>query len=150
MLSINNQFEEEWTSLKVDNEYGSFEYSDSAIAINEVITAHFRKISRVEKYGVYILRQKNTHKVLYIGMSGRVDGSGRFKGQDIPGRLKNVKNNDMSAKEWFRNVGNDFGPITIEYIFLTIIPKAPAFVEATLIQAYLNSFKCLPPLNNQL
>lgn len=143
-------FEELWVSLKNNQESGWFEYDDLSVSIREVVNSHFRKVIGIEKYGVYVIRQKDSDDVLYIGMSGTIDQSGNFKGQDIPKRLKNVKGGDVSANEWFKSVVEQNGAIRIEYVFLGKTPMSPALVEAELLQSILNSNGCLPSLNKRL
>lgn len=143
-------FENKLSDLKKKYEHGSFEYNDPSTNFRTIVTSHFRGISRKKKrYGIYIVRQKNTPEVLYIGKSGTIDSQGQFKGQDIPGRLKNVKGGNISADKWFRDLLQEKGPLVIEYIFLST-SKSPAFVEAFLLQAYLNERHNLPYKNKSL
>ena len=72
---------------------------------------------------------------------------GSFKGQDIPGRLRNVKGKDTTANQWFRTLVGEKGPLIIEYGLLTTVPKSPALIEAVLLQAHLNEHGCLPYRN---
>ena len=139
-------FEEKMNRLKSNCEYGSFEYHDSSVTFSSVATEHFRNLARRQKYGVYIIRQLSSDKVLYIGKSGTIDRQGKFKGQDIPGRLKNVKG-DVSANEWFTSLVNEKGALMIEYIFLETSPESPSLVEAILLQKYFNEHGCLPYRN---
>lgn len=142
-------FEEEIAELKRICDHGSFEYNSSSLNFTTVVTSHFHSINQQKMYGVYVVRQRDTQEVLYIGKSGTIDSKGQFKGQDIPGRLKNVKGRDVSANKWFRDLFQERGPLVIEYIFLST-SKSPAFVEATLIQAYLNEHHRLPYRNKSL
>lgn len=143
MIEI-SRFEKEWKTLKMECESGSFSYSDSSVQFTTIINSHFNNVRRHDKYGVYVVRQQKTHDVMYIGKGGTVKSDGNFKGQDIPKRLKNVKEKDMPANQWFRILLDEKGPLLIEYIFTTVIPIAPAFVEAFLLQAYLNEHGHLP------
>jgi hypothetical protein len=148
MMTIGH-FEEEWESLKKDCEYGSLEYDDPSASAAKIIRGHFRNICRQEKYGVYVVRQQVSREVLYIGKGGTIKRDGGFKGQDIPGRLTNVKGN-TTANEWFRSLVEEKGPLAVEYVFLTSVPRSPTFVEAVLLQAYLNEHGCLPYRNRAL
>jgi hypothetical protein len=85
------RFEEEWEALTKRYEHGSFPYDGSSSA-RSLITSEFRKWAhRQSKHGVYVFRQRDTREVLYVGQAGTIDEGGTFKGQDIPGRLKNVR-----------------------------------------------------------
>jgi hypothetical protein len=142
-------FEEEIVLLKKTCEHGFYEYSNLSESFRACTTRHFRRVEQQEKYGVYVVRQRDAQEVLYIGKSGTIDSQGQFKAQDIPGRLKNVKGGDVSADEWFRDLFQEKGVLVIEYIFLST-SKSPAFVEAALLQAYLNEYHCLPYKNKSL
>lgn len=142
-------FEEEMALLKDTCEHGSYEYSDVSESFSRRTTSHFRGVTRPGRHGVYIVRQRDTREVLYVGKAGTIDSRGQFKDQDIPGRLKNVKRRDVPANKWFRGLVQQKGPLLIEYIFLSI-RKSPAFVEATLLQAYLNEHHRLPYKNKSL
>lgn len=139
-------FEEEWESLKEYCECGSLEYDDPSASASEIIKEHFGSIHRQRKYGVYVIRQQVSREVLYIGKGGTVWRDGSFKKQDIPGRLTNVKGN-TTANEWFRDIFREKGALAIEYVFLASVPRAPALVEAVLLQAFLNEHGCLPCFN---
>jgi len=142
----NGKFEEEWKSLKKNNEHHSFNYSNPSTSARKIITAHFKGMQRQDKHGVYVIRQESTSEVLYVGKSGTVDQRGRFKDQNIPDRLKNVKGR-VSSNAWFSSLVEEKGPLIIEYVFLAATPKAPALAEALLLQAYLNEHGCLPYCN---
>ena len=144
-----NQFETKWTSLitRYLKDYGSFEYIDISKSIEKVITSCFDQVQRVQKYGIYVIRQKNDHKVLYIGKGGTIKQDGKFKKQDIPKRLKNTRGK-ISCEKWFSTLFNEKGPLIIEYIFLETKPESPALVEALLVQEYLNEYGCLPCKNS--
>lgn len=142
-------FEDEIASLKETFEHGSYEYSNSSDSFRTSTTLHFRGVRQRERSGIYVVRQRDTKEVLYIGKSGTIDSQGQFKGQDIPKRLRNVKACNASPDEWFRNLLQEKGPLVIEYIF-TSISMSPAFVEASLLQAYLNEQHRLPYKNKSL
>jgi len=141
-----SQFEEEWDSLKKSGEHGTFDYSDSSASVRAIIKSHFDSSQRLKKYGVYVVRQQTTSEVLYVGKSGTIDRRGNFKGQDIPARMQNVKG-EVTSSQWFKSLVKEKGPLVIEYVLLETVPKSPAFVEASLIQAYLNEHGCLPYRN---
>ena len=148
MITI-GAFEDEIALLKKTCEHGFYEYNNLSKSFRTCTTSHFRSVKQQEKYGVYVVRQRDTQEVLYIGKSGTIDSQGEFKGQDIPGRLKNVKGGDVSADKWFRDILQERGPFVIEYIFLST-SKSPAFIETGLLQAYLNEHHCLPYKNKLL
>jgi hypothetical protein len=141
-------FEDELPGIKRGCEHGSFNYQNPNISFSDTVTSHFRTIQRNDKHGIYIIRQKSTGEVLYIGKGGSLDRYGNFKSQDIPGRLKNVKNRDIPANEWFNSLFEEKGQLLIEYVFLPTTPIAPTFVESLLLQAYYNEYKSLPRCNN--
>ena len=144
-----DQFEQEWKSLKKRNDHGSFEYADPSNPASRVITSHFRTMARLNKNGVYVIRQQTTCAVLYIGKGGTIKQDGKFKKQYLPGRLKN-KHYNVSGNIWFRNLLNEHGPLVIEYLLLAPTPQSPALVEAKLVQLYLNQHGCLPVQNTTL
>jgi hypothetical protein len=141
-------FEVEISNLNKVCEHGSLEYIDSNTSFTSVVTSHFQNIQRNNWHGIYVVRQKTSGEVLYIGKSGTIDRNGGFKGQDIPRRLKNVKNNDVPANEWFRRLFEEKGQLVIEYVFLSATPQSPTFVESLLLQAYFNEHNFLPYRNN--
>ena len=148
MIAI-EPFKQEIASLKKTHDHGSFEYADCLASFHSCLALHFRNVSRLEKYGVYVVRQRDTGEVLYIGKGGTIDSEGLFKGQDVQGRLANVKGGDISANKWFADLCQAKGPLVIEYVFLPT-SKSPALVEAVLLQAYLNEHHKLPYKNKEL
>ena len=130
--------------MKKEFEHSSYEYSNPTESFKSCTKQHFNAIKQHERYGVYIVRQRDTKEILYIGKSGTIDSNGAFKGQDIPKRLINVKEKEnIDADVWFGNLAKQKGAIIIEYIFLSK-SKCPSLVETALIQAYLNEFHKLP------
>ena len=147
-------FEDELIDLKKDLDQDQFDYHrDRNKEFTKVSTQHFEKTGRKNSHGVYVVRQRSTGEVLYIGRGGKINPDGQFKKQGILGRLNNVKGKiegrDIPANEWFGNLSMEKGPLVIEYIILTSVPKSPALVEAVLLQAYLNEHGCLPYKNNE-
>ena len=143
--SLKNEME----SLKKAHGCGSYEYSDPSEKFTYCTTSHFREVKQKEKYGIYMISQHDTQEVLYIGKGGTIDSWGRFKKQDIPERLKAPKGGNIPADKWFRDLLQEKGPLLIEYVFLPR-SKSPAFVEAVLLQAYLNEHHRLPYRNKSL
>jgi hypothetical protein len=125
---------------------GYFIYADPLASFRATAAAHF---GNGPLHGVYVIRQRDTREILYIGKGGTIDREGQFKRQDLLGRLQNVRNKDVSADEWFRNLVHKKGPLLVEYLILEL-PVAPAYVEATLLQSYFAEHRCLPPKNNSL
>ena len=152
MIAVSS-FEDELTLLKKDFKHDNYEYRDPSTSFSDGIDSHFKdrypNIRKEKKYGVYLVRQRDSKEVLYVGKGGTVDSQGHFKGQDILRRLKNVKTRDVYADDWFRSLLQEKGHLVIEYIFLPI-SKSPAFVEAALLQAYLNEHHRLPYKNKSL
>ena len=130
---------------KSEYRHGSFVYDDLNACFRELVEQHFnREAGKV--YGVYVVRQKYDGSILYIGKGGTVGRDGQFKGQDVVGRLRNVRNDDVGADRWFRELLLENGPLVVEYLVVEP-PIAPAFVEAALLEAYLMEHKRLPPKN---
>jgi hypothetical protein len=142
------KFEELIADLRTNYEFGSFEYCDLSKKFRECVNQHFENIKK-ERYGIYIIRQRETKNILYIGKGGTIDSQGRFKPQDIPKRLTNVKENNSPADNWFLELFKQKGPLLIEYVFLPI-SRSPALIEAALLQAYLNEYHRLPYKNKEL
>ncbi|REJ80635.1 MAG: hypothetical protein DWQ34_13315 [Planctomycetota bacterium] len=140
-------FEGLFQSLFESEPSGVFEYVDAGASFQRIARNHFRSQSQLR--GVYILRQRSSRDVLYIGKGGTVDNGGKWKKQDLVGRLTNVRSGDQSANSWFAGVVAVVGPILIEYVLLTL-DCTPAYVEAMLLQAYLNDNGELPQLNRGL
>jgi len=148
MIAIRT-IEKELSELKKANEHGSFVYASSSETFSSVCKKHFGQIKRIDKHGVYIVRQKSTNHVLYIGKSGTINNQGVFEKQDIPERLANIKGR-ISSNEWFKILLSEKGVVVIEYLFLNKTPISPAVVESVLLQAYLNEYGRLPYRNNEL
>jgi hypothetical protein len=133
---------------KREFQHGSFTYADPATSFRRQVADHFgRAVGRV--YGVYLIRRQHDQSILYIGKGGTIGGDGQFKGQDVPGRLRNVRGGDIAADQWFRELLSEAGPVAIEYVVLTL-PITPAYVEVSLLQAYLAEYGRLPPKNREL
>ena len=143
------QFELALEQLKETHPHGSFAYDNPAHSFREVVSAHFRSVLYLEQHGFYLVRQRETGEVLYIGKGGTVDADGRLKNQDVRGRLRNTKGR-LGANDWARSLVEEKGAFVVEYIFLTMVPRSPAFVEATLLQEYLNANGRLPYRNKAL
>lgn len=143
-------FEDEISLLKNTYEDGYYEYINQSENFTDCTKSHFKNVVSQNRYGVYIVRQRDTQDILYIGKSGTIDSNGKYKKQiqDIPIRLTNVRGTNNS-NVWFRNLLNDKGPLKIEYIFLPE-SKSPSFVEKLLLQAYLNEYRQLPYENKEL
>ncbi len=133
---------------KTEFRHGSFAYEDSNANFRELVAQHFGD-SAGKVYGVYFIRQRDSGTILYIGKGGTVRGDGEFKGQDVPGRLRNVRGDDVGADHWFRELLLEMGPLIVEYLIIDP-PIAPAYVEAALLQAYLVEHRRLPIKNSAL
>jgi len=128
--------------------HGSFTYTDSATSFRQQVADHFGNATG-KVYGVYLIRCWHDRTILYIGKGGTIGGDGQFKGQDIPGRLQNVRGGDIGADRWFRQLLLEAGPVAVEYVVLAL-PVAPAYIEVSLLQAYLAEYGRLPPKNSAL
>ncbi len=145
-----NQFDNQWNGLVAAHEHGSFDYAASSDQFVKAVSAHFRSVTRRPRFGVYVVRQKTSNDVLYVGKSGSIDRRGQFKSQDIPARLKNVKPNGAPANAWFGSLVEEKGPLSVHYVLLERTPVSPALAEAILLQAYLDENGCLPYRNDCL
>jgi hypothetical protein len=143
------KFENQLDLLKKNHDHGSFVMADLNVPSNTVITDHFRQF-KGHQYGVYIVRQKITQHILYIGKAGTINQKGVFGKQDIPKRLKNVKGNNKPSNIWFLEMMEAYGRLIVEYILLNETPHSPALVEGILLQAYLNENDRLPEKNSEL
>jgi hypothetical protein len=108
-------------------------------------------------YGVYIVRvSERTGDVLYIGKGGTVRQNGTLLEQDVFGRLPNI-HDGRRGDEWARDLAvHAEAPLHIT-IFDTWSAAtrngrrlAPAFAEATLLQAFLEKYGSLPLANKSL
>ena len=133
---------------KADLEYGSFEYNNPSEKITNIITSHFKTMKRKDKYGVYIIRQRDSSIILYIGRGGVINKQGHFKKQNIPNRLKNVRNKNIKSNDWFRELYQEKEALLIEYIILpSSIP--PIFIESLLLMIFRLENSCLPYKNKE-
>jgi hypothetical protein len=139
-------FEQRLTKWKEDFRLGSFTYADPATRFESAVVKHFGKVDG-KVYGVYIVRKLDTREVVYIGKGGTIDQQGQFKDQDLPVRLRNSRGK-ISANQWFRELVEERGALVVEYLVVEA-PVTPAYVEATLLQAYFVEHKRLPPKNKE-
>lgn len=133
--------------LKQNYHCATFAYADANLSFRKVVKAHFGT-QATSLYGVYVVRQQGSAAILYIGKGGTLNTSGQYKGQDIIGRLINVRG-DINADAWFGKLVLKYGAITVEYVVLRP-PLAPAYVEAALLQAFLSEQGHLPVENKCL
>ncbi len=134
----------EWNQIKEIGHYGSFSFSGIATDWNTAVSLHF-KTSTLERpyYGVYIVNQKSTGNIIYIGKSGTMCQDGSFKEQDIPRRLVN-KEKGQSRKYVFGKRVVNYGELLIEYVIMKSESELPGYLEARLLQAYYDEHKKLP------
>ena len=134
--------------LKNDYESGCYEYDNDSHHFSTITINHFKNKDREKKSrGVYLIREKKSSEILYIGKAGSVDNNGDFKKQTIFGRLKNKKGG-KSSNIWIKNLFERKGTLIIEYILLPDTKNpTPAFIEALLLQAFLNDKNRLPLKN---
>jgi len=148
MMKEIGKFEDELGSLKRLHEHNYFKYDTNSVLFSTVAREHFRTVRQKERYGIYAIRRQKDDEVIYIGKSGTITNSGRFKGQNILGRLTNIRGKTPS-NIWFYELFDEQGPLLIEYVFLPIL-KSPALVESLLLQSFLNEFRRLPIKNKSL
>jgi hypothetical protein len=129
-------------------EHGAFSYSDPDLKFRSIVGAHFAK-AKGKIYGVYVVSQSDNREIVYIGKGGTIDGHGQFRGQDVPGRLRNIRGKDERADQWFLDLLCECGPLTIEYLVVEA-PISPAYIEVALLQAFLAQHHRLPAKNSSL
>ena len=142
---IIKKFENEFSSLKKTQYNSCFDYNSNNILFSSVAKSHFNKENITDRYGIYVIRKKTTKEVLYIGKSGTITNNGKYKGQDILGRLTNIRGKTPS-NIWFSYLIDKYGAISVDYCYLPV-SKSPTLMESLLLQSYLNEFGCLPPEN---
>lgn len=137
-----------WRQLCGRLRSGAFVYSGPPHAFRDAANFHFGR--GATGYGVYVIRS-SSGEFVYIGKGGTVTTEGRFRGQDMIGRLKAGRGPKaaISADTWFADIAGRYGPISVEYVMSGQTPESPAFIEALLIQGHLNLFGVLPPLNKE-
>ncbi|WP_372365123.1 hypothetical protein [Candidatus Uabimicrobium sp. HlEnr_7] len=127
--------------------FGSFAY--------DFCDQHFSAVARqnlkeyCDSYGVYIIRQATTLKIIYIGKAGTVKNDGTFKQQGLFKRLTNERSQKTPANIWFKGLLDKYGSLQIDY-FILEKSFCPAFAEAILLQTYLNENGFLPEKNEAL
>lgn len=135
--------------LKKDYKSGCYEYDNDLHHFSAITINHFKNKDREKNSrGVYLIREKKSSEILYIGKAGSIDNNGDFKKQTISGRLKNKKDG-KSSNIWTKDLYNERkGTLIIEYILLPETKNpTPAFIEALLLQTFLNDYHRLPIKN---
>jgi hypothetical protein len=146
-----NGFHEKWAWLK--NKFGQEHYKiefSGQRYFTKIIREHFKDYSmRCLHYFQHEIKYCYIDlPPLYIGKGGTIDQDGRYKAQDIMGRLTNTRKGG-SANSVFDGYRRKYGSIRIEYISLPL-DCSPTLVEAYLLQAFLNENGKLPPENLEL
>ena len=141
---------DEWNQLKQTEHQGSFNFNGTASDWRSVVSSHF-KTCTIERphYGVYIVIQKSTGNIIYVGKSGTMCQDGSFKDQDLQKRLVN-REKGQSRKYVFGQRVVDYGELLIEYVVLKSKSLIPGYLEARLLQAYYEDHKNLPIDNASL
>jgi hypothetical protein len=135
-----------WEKLKDENENGQFEYSDSERPFSHLVR---HKLKDKDGHGVYVVIGKESGQVIYIGKGGTISNNGDYQSQDIKGRLT-AERGKKPADVWFADLVEQYGPITVEYVFLPDQRQScAAYVEACLLQAYLREKGRLPAKNKE-
>jgi hypothetical protein len=144
------KFKDEWNQLKQAGHYGSFSFKGTANDWRSAVASHF-KTSTLKRpcYGVYVVSQSRTGKVIYVGKSGTMCQDGSFKDQDLEKRLVN-REKKQSRKEVFGQRVLRFGELLIEYVVVKSQSLIPGYLEARLLQAYYDEHKELPIDNASL
>jgi len=144
------KFEDEWKRIKELGYYGSFLFAGMANDWRSTVASHF-KTSTLQRpcYGVYVVRQRKTGEVIYVGKSGTMRQDGSFKPQDLEKRLVNREKGQIRQVIFGERVVR-FGELLIEYVVLKDSSIIPGYLEARLLQAYYDEFNQLPPDNASL
>jgi hypothetical protein len=138
------KFKDEWSKLKKAEHSGSFRFSGTAADWSSAVSSHFKTSSlKRPYYGVYVIYQKTTGKILYVGKAGTMRQDGFFKGQDLPKRLVN-REKGQGRKDVFGQRVADYGELIIEYVILKSKSLIPGYLEALLLQAYYDEHNRLP------
>lgn len=144
-------FEEELKELRRIGRHGRFEYKEGQF--KSAVTKEFGAIPS-KKWGIYIVREKRTNSVLYVGKGGTISRKDSTKRQDIPGRLKAPrKKGNIGFEKWLFDEIREMNspqkyPFEIEYIILPNEAEvSPAYAEARLLQAYFQDKGKLPVAN---
>jgi len=142
-----SSFDALWSSLKEARFSQVLTYNDPSQRFTAAVRGHFNSLPQSSRYGVYVVTAASSGQVLYVGKAGTVASDGKFKAQDIPGRLTAERANKTSSDRWFAEVCSQEGALKIEYVVLPNIQLAPATAEALLLQAFLIEHHCLPKYN---
>ena len=144
------KFEDEWKRIKQLGHYGSFTFAGTANEWRSTVAAHF-ETSPLQGpcYGVYVVWQRATDKVIYIGKSGTMCQDGSFKNQGLAKRLVNREKGQMRQVIFGERV-EKYGELLIEYVVAKDSSMIPGYLEARLLQAYYDEHNQLPPDNASL
>jgi len=137
-------FNTEWNKIKKAGHYGSFSFNGSANQWNSAVSSHF-KISKLKRpcYGVYVVTQKSTGNIIYVGKAGTMCQDGSFRPQDLQKRLVNREKGQRRKFVFAQRVVN-YGDLVIEYVVLKSKSPIPGYLEAHLLQAYYDQHNELP------
>lgn len=137
-------FKDEWSKLKKAEHSGSISFGGKSDDWRSAVSSHFKTSSlKRPYYGVYVIYQKSTGKIIYVGKAGTMSQDGSFKDQDLPKRLVN-REKDRSRKDVFGQRVIDYGELIIEYVILKSKSLIPGYLEALLLQAYYDEHNELP------
>ena len=143
-------FENEWVRLKKKGTHGLFTFKGKSSDWRSTVSLHFKsKNYNRPCYGVYVVRQKSTRQVIYIGKAGTMCQNGIFKEEDLEKRLVN-REKDQTRQIIFGNRVLKHGELLIEYIIEISNNLIPGYLEAQLLQAYFDDHGVLPVDNATL
>ncbi len=137
-------FETEWEQLKQHGTHGSFTFKGDSSEWDSTVREHFRtrELPR-PSYGVYLVRNKSTREVIYIGKSGTMCQNGTFKDQDMQRRLVNKEKGERRQVIFGQRVAKH-GELLIEYVILRSRELLPGYLEGHMLQAYFRDYGRLP------
>ena len=132
----NNQFTIQLANMSAN---GGKQYYDNLVNLNVQMS-----------YGIYAICDSGNQQVLYIGKGGTIQNDGKFKNQNLNGRLKAPRGTYNNSYLYFQNVMTEK---TFDSLILLVIysnpNNPPAYIESISLLKYLNQNNCLPMLNNE-
>jgi len=142
-MTFKTTLESYYTRFATNGEFSLFPTE----SINDVV----KKEGVSNGYGVYVIFSRdNLERPIYIGRAGTICKNGAWKKQGIRERLTAVQKG-MRRVDYCRKLMKVKYRNGLQFRwFITRDGKEerlPALVEAELLQAHLDEFRCLPPLN---
>ncbi|MBC8266301.1 MAG: hypothetical protein H8E84_04985 [Flavobacteriales bacterium] len=106
-----------------------------------------------ESPGVYVWTNDENNKIIYIGMSGKINNDGTLGNQLLPDRLqasRKYNGKDLSTKNYLFIKLNELKIQTMKMsIFYSNENEPASYLEAKLLRSYFQNQGRLPILNNE-